>query len=207
MPPPPLPLFRSSGLRLERSGPGRLCLRATDLGLLFDVETRRLVGVRALPDPSDPGRAVIQLAGALQPYGFRSVDEAGAQFGPLPAAEVEALLPALLQAAGPPARPLAVDVHYLKQTPERFHQTMIVATGPWARGMELSDFAGAWLDRPAGMPRPASSGPGVETTTIEVVGLWQCEPRRDPRTAGPGAGYGHMGMSRAGLEAASIRFL
>ena len=78
---------------------------------------------------------------------------------------------------------LAVTEQALRADPRAFHGKLVRVAGDWHSGLELSQFADAWL---------STSLPRDGRYRVEATGRWSCKP---------GEGYGHFGMSSAELAA------
>ena len=77
--------------------------------------------------------------------------------------------------------------------------TRVAVVGVWSRGLERSEFAGAWLNRPPGTKVPAGGTTGSQTNLVYVRGIF--------RSSGGNRGYGHMGMGGSALEADHLSML
>jgi hypothetical protein len=195
-PPPPgaRPLFESQGVRLDRLPAGRVCLRGP-AGVLFDLEERRIFEVEARPDGA--GGALLRLNGALQPHRLDRITPEGALYGPFPAADTDKLAGVMARMFELPVLPRRVDFAELARSPRAFHGLVIESEGEWSRGLERSDFAGAWLTPPVGWTAPAGG-----SVRVRVTGLWHGWRKPGGIQLGPfPGGFGHLGLYRAELEA------
>lgn len=193
--PPPVPvIYHSAVLRITTDARGflilvnpslRQVLRMVRWRLMTDVEVR-------------PSENVLWLMGALQSAVWNSSTDNSSRIGvEVPeGSNVAAAAAGIRRGLRLPVVAVKVGEDELRRNPGAYNGMLVECEGEWVRGFECSQFAGLWLTAPGGH---GGVGEYQKRGRVKVVG-WVGYSGE----LGFGRGYGHLGMSKGGIEAVRV---